>query len=456
MNKLFKTSFFAFMAIAVVFGMTGCGGETTEPPIASEVPATPITPATSVPEEEVVVIHGLHQFSPGAGFQVEIQALTDEFNASHPNIQVEWDWAGYETYFTKLQAGLESNNPPDMLYRAGIRDLGMDDYYLNLTPYMNEPSYDDANILWKDTFPASIVGEGGLYWLEGVPQGSGIYGVPNEFIVEGVFYNKDLFEQNNIVIPKTYDEFITVCQTLKAAGIAPVLQDNDQGYNANIFIELAGMVAGEEAFLEAASGTGTFDTPDFIEAARLTQNFAKECFQDAWTGYQYPAAQTMLASGGGSMNINGSWLPSELASALPDNFRIGFFRVPPVTGGKGTPNQMQSIINGYVVLKATQHPAEVVEYLKFLSSKDAVEKVAAQGNLMARIGATVPARLADVPAVIADSHLVSRAFGTYEDFQEWYIQVSWKYGDLLIIGSLTPEEAMKQLDQATKEYWANQ
>ena len=453
MNKLLKTGFFVFVAVSVLIGMTGCG-KTTEPTTTTEEPTALTEEPTSPPE--VVVINGLHQFSPGAGFQAVLQELTDEFNAAHPYIRVEWDYAGYETYFTKLQAGLESDNPPDMLYRAGIRDLGMDDFYLNLGPYMNEPSYDDANVLWKDTFPASIVGEGGLYWLEDVPQGAGIYGVPNEFIVEGVFYSKDIFEQNSIEIPTTYDEFISVCQTLKAAAISPVLQDNDQGYNANIFIELAGMVAGEDAFLEAASGTGTFETPDFVEAARLTQNFAAECFQDAWTGYQYPAAQSMLAQGAGAMNINGSWLPSELESVMPENFRIGFFRVPPVTGGKGTPNQMQSIINGYVVLKATQHPVEVTEYLKFLSSEYATEKVAAHGNLMARIGASVPDQLSDVPAVIADSHLVSRAFGTYEDYQDWFVQVSWKYGDLLIIGSLTPEEAMKQLDQATKEYWANQ
>ena len=440
-----STSLYVLMVFAILFVMTGCAK-------ATEVKTTTTEPP---PTQEVVVIKGLHQFSPGAGFQAELQALTDEFNQSHPNVRVEWDWAGYETYFTKLQASLESNDPPDLLYRAGIRDLGMDNTYLNLTPYMDGPSYDDANVKWKDTFPESIVGENGLYWLDGIPQGPGIYGVPNEFIVEGVWDNKDIFEQNSISIPQTYDEFISACQTLREAGVSPVLQDNDQGYNANIFIELAGLVAGEEEFYKAAMGEGTFDTPDFVEAARLAYNFGKECFQDDWTGYQYPAAQTLLAQGAGAMNVNGSWLPSELGSVVPENFRFGFFRMPPVTGGKGTPNQMQSIINGYVLLKASKHPNEAVEYLKFMSSKLAVEKIAAQGNLMALKGSTVPPAMSDVPAVIADSTLVSRAFGTYEDAQEWYTQVSWKYGDLLLIGSLTPEETMKQLDQATKDYWAS-
>jgi raffinose/stachyose/melibiose transport system substrate-binding protein len=403
----------------------------------------------------VVVIKGIHQFPPGAAFQPQLQQLTDEFNAAHPNIHVEWDWAGFETYFQKVQIALESDQQLDLLQRAGIRDLGMGDNYLNLNEYMNSPSYDDPNVLWKDTFPESIVGEGGLYWLDGVPQGPGIYGVPNEFIVEGVWYNKDLFEQHSIAIPTTYDEFIAVCDTLRAAGVAPVLQDNDSGYNANIWIELAGFTAGEQAFIEAASGEGTFDTPEFIQAAELAQNFATHCFQDAWTGYQWPSAQTLLAQGGGAMNVNGSWLPSELGPVLPEGFRFGFFRMPPVEAGKGTPNMMQSIINGFVILKKSQHPDEAAEYLKFLSSKGALETVAAQGNFMARKEISVPPALADVPAVIADSTLVSRAFGAYEDYQDWYQTISWKYGDQLLVGALTPEEFATQLEQATDEYWAN-
>src|SRR4030067_2363733 len=233
--KINNTGLYLFFVVFLIVVMAGCAKTTEVQTAAPEPPAT----------QRVVVIKGLHQFSPGAGFQAVLQELTDEFNQSHSNIRVEWDWAGYETYFTKLQAALESNEAPDLLYRAGIRDLGMSNNYLNLTSYMDGPSYDDENVKWKDTFPESIVGVNGLYWLEGVPQGSGIYGVPNEFIVEGVWYNKDIFDKNGISIPKTYDDFITVCQTLKAADMSPVLQDNDQGYNANIFIELAGMVAGE-------------------------------------------------------------------------------------------------------------------------------------------------------------------------------------------------------------------
>ena len=80
---------------------------------------------------------------------------------------------------------------------------------------------------------------------------------------------------------------------------------------------------------------------------------------------------------------------------------------------------------------------------------------AIEGNLMARKEVSIPPQMEDIPAVIADSTLVSRAFGAYEDYQDWYNNVSWKYGNLLLVGELTPEEFAKQLDDATKEYWAN-
>lgn len=453
-----KFWFITLLVVIFLVSITGCKQPAAEAPEVTTPPTEAVVveePTEAVEPTEVIVVKGLHQFPPGAAYQPQLQELTDAFNASHPNIRVEWEWAGFETYFTKLQIAIESDEPPELLYRAGIRDLGMGDNYLNLTEYMNGPSYDDPNVMWKDTFPESIVGEGGLYWLSDVPQGPGIYGVPNEFIVEGVLYNMDIFDANGISIPTTYDEFLTVCDTLKEAGISPVLQDNDQGYNANIFIELAGFVAGEQAFIEAAAGKASFNTPDFLMAAELTQQFAERCFQDAWTGYQWPAAQSLFATGGGAMNVNGSWLPSELGNLLPEGFRMGFFRMPPVPGGKGTPNMMQSIINGYVVLKNSKNHEAAIEYLKFMSSKEAVEKVAAQGNMMALKGSSVVPIMANIPPVIPDSHLVSRAFGAYEDYQEWYNTIAWKYGDLLIVGQLTPQEFVEQFDQATQEYWAS-
>ena len=38
----------------------------------------------------------------------------------------------------------------------------------------------------------------------------------------GVWYNIDIFEENDLEIPQTWDEFVQVCESLKAKGIVPL------------------------------------------------------------------------------------------------------------------------------------------------------------------------------------------------------------------------------------------
>ena len=37
----------------------------------------------------------------------------------------------------------------------------------------------------------------------------------------GVIYNQDIFEEQGLEVPETWDEFIAVCEALEAAGITP-------------------------------------------------------------------------------------------------------------------------------------------------------------------------------------------------------------------------------------------
>lgn len=75
--------------------------------------------------------------------------------------------------------------------------------------------------------------------------GDTIYGIPSYGWFSGLWYNKDIFEQNGITeVPATFDEFVTVCDTLAANGVQPLgfgLADGDTalhsllGYLENSF-----------------------------------------------------------------------------------------------------------------------------------------------------------------------------------------------------------------------------
>ncbi|MEG0494315.1 MAG: extracellular solute-binding protein, partial [Clostridia bacterium] len=46
--------------------------------------------------------------------------------------------------------------------------------------------------------------------------------LPGTSWFEGIFYNKELFEKNNIALPKTFDEYISVCKQFMALDIKPL------------------------------------------------------------------------------------------------------------------------------------------------------------------------------------------------------------------------------------------
>lgn len=74
-----------------------------------------------------------------------------------------------------------------------------------------------------------------------------VYGIPSYGWFSGLWYNKDIFEKNNITeLPQTFDDFVAVCDKLKAAGVQPLgfgLADGDQamhslmGYIENTFYQ---------------------------------------------------------------------------------------------------------------------------------------------------------------------------------------------------------------------------
>lgn len=83
-----------------------------------------------------------------------------------------------------------------------------------------------------------------------------IYGIPSYGWFSGLWYNKDIFEENGITeLPQTFDELVAVCDKLKAAGIEPLgfgLADGDQGMHS-----LMGYI--ENTFYETSEEGKQFD-----------------------------------------------------------------------------------------------------------------------------------------------------------------------------------------------------
>jgi hypothetical protein len=66
-----------------------------------------------------------------------------------------------------------------------------------------------------------------------------VFGVPLTQQAYLVWYNKDVFTANNIGEPKNWEEFLAAYETLKQAGIAPIVVPGKEEWVVNVFAGLA-------------------------------------------------------------------------------------------------------------------------------------------------------------------------------------------------------------------------
>lgn len=155
-----------------------------------------------------------------------IQDITDEFCAMFPNVTIEWayskksvgDWAQWMT------TQVASNDAPDivMMHGSEYSDRG---WYEDLTDVMDEPNPfiepgERGAERWKDLFPDYM-------WLSDMTTDAAnrICAVPvmcYPGTATAYFYNKEIFEELHLSVPKDWEEFKDVCDAINEAGYVAV------------------------------------------------------------------------------------------------------------------------------------------------------------------------------------------------------------------------------------------
>jgi multiple sugar transport system substrate-binding protein len=119
-----------------------------------------------------------------------IKALSQQFNATHPNITVTPQYYGNSDYaLQKVLAAIAGGNPPDIsyLYGSWAANIATNPGTVNLTPYVENPSFG-----WNDFWPA----ERAAATVNGK-----VIGVPALVDNLALVYNKRLFAQAGLSAP---------------------------------------------------------------------------------------------------------------------------------------------------------------------------------------------------------------------------------------------------------------
>lgn len=192
-----------------------------------------------------------------------------------------------------------------------------------------------------------------------------LYALPYSNNFYGVYYNKDIFAENNLSIPKTYDEFINICKTLKEKGITPLgITSKDPGQVGHMFqgMNVAWMANGFETISSVidkkAKIEGNADYKVFAE--KLTNLFTYA--NDDALGIANTSMWENFANGKYAMALTGSYARGTILIANP-NLKMGIFPIPNDTYEK---TNILSGIDAAVCISAKASAEEKAAGLKFL------------------------------------------------------------------------------------------
>ncbi|MGW6132274.1 ABC transporter substrate-binding protein [Cellulomonas sp. NPDC055163] len=330
------------------------------------------------------------QFKPEAVDYFEQRAA--EFEAENPDIRVVVD--NVPEPETALRARLVKDDVPDVLTLNGNGTFGELASAGIFEDYAGDPVLDDLN-------------EGYVKVLQdlGADEPGAVNGIPFAANASGVLYNVELFEQQGVEVPQTWDELIGAAQTFEAAGITPFYAMLGDAWTAQAPLAPLTAQTAPEGFFEARfAGESTFAEGWRDAAEKELELF--EYTQPNPAAFGYQEGTVAFAAGDSAMLLLGSYAVPQIRSFEPD-FTVGSFALPATNDPDDT-----RLVSGVDVLVTAgaggAHPEESRRFIDFLMQPEAVQEYSEQQvAIPALAGATNPdPALAGIQPYIQQRRLV--------------------------------------------------
>jgi ABC-type glycerol-3-phosphate transport system substrate-binding protein len=155
-----------------------------------------------------------------------------------------------------------------------------------------------------------------------------VYGLPYTVEYWGVWYNKSVFAKLKLNPPKTWAEFLKVCDALKAGGVTPMAQSVQGRWPT--FIMFEEMVARQDPklYVDLCEGRAKYTDPRVKAAFTVWASLIdKGYFTDPSTDL-FSDTPRLFQQGEVGMVPIGSWYYTTLTSAGVDESDCGFFVMP--------------------------------------------------------------------------------------------------------------------------------
>ena len=249
--------------------------------------------------------------SSGTAEQEVIDAFNEEY-AGMIKVVIE-ELPSDDAYVNKMKTLAASKSLPDLVMgKNGIRELAIENgQAVDLLPFLN------ADDEWK-----KYVGEGAIEYNK--TEDGKLYSIANQKQLVGYFYNKEMFEKAGITPAKTWDEFMTNNEKLKAAGFTPLaLMTGENAWTTNLWLAAYIGTDGEAGneFMNT-SYPETYNTSSVINGLTILQKCLQEYTTPDAIGAIYANAAYNFMQEKVAIIANGPWMCPDFSD--PSKAKEGF------------------------------------------------------------------------------------------------------------------------------------
>lgn len=314
--------------------------------------ALSMMPMTSMAEEAVTLKVFSNNPDRTADQGLVEQTIFDAYMEEHPNVTIEVEALDDEAYKTKFKAYAAGSEMPDLVSvwgQPGFIDEVID---AGILEELNPEDYADYGFLAGST--------------DGFSKDGKLYGLPRNTNVIVVYYNAKMFEDNGWEVPSTYEEFLTLADTINEAGIIPVAMDGGDKWPLYIYLYDVMQKTDSDGLMQKtldAIASGDYSDALFQDGAnKLREAAERGVFEIGFETTDYGTAQNLFTNGQAAMYYMGSWDMSMATNMdIPDEIRenIRCFNLPVVDGGSADPTALTAWNGGGYSVTANSANKEV-------------------------------------------------------------------------------------------------
>lgn len=421
----------AILCVAIIIsGLTGCGQSSKES--ASDNATSSEAGGNETKEETSKEVVKLRMM----GYNAETTRATylKYLDEKLPEIEIEFEFVSTDNFDNVLNTQLQAGEGPDIIEVGGqTKLLAKAGYLMDLSDQAFVTSYVQSGIL-----PYTVDGK--------------VYATPLQSWYEGIFYNKKIFRDNGIAVPKTWDEFIQIHKTLTEKGIKPQTM-GAQSYEPMMKQSIA-LVNNE--FYSTSDSTG-FDEKFNNGEVKLAEAWLPavqewykiieaECLTEDMLGLSYDQALDEFATEKAAMWECGPWAVETLKGKNP-NLEFGMFPIPGTDA-----NEPGWLVGGpgsaFAINAKTEHAAEALKVLELTATKEA-QQALIKDNAGSSFVEGVEVDLGDIYADCGEAFKKGHVYAPWTAVWVNGNAVTEGYGKSLqevLAGGKTVEEALADAD----------